>query len=360
MLRRLGDLSRDECEQRVAEGYSAESMLEQARARAPRRAGPDRRARSAGSPPRTRASTATRSASRRRPGCPSPSSSRSHDAMVALVRRYARTHGPFPTGQLAAPLRRRPDARRCASSSAPGSWSAASCSPAAPSASGATPTSCAGCAARASPHLRREVEAVDRARARPLPPRLAERRRPPARRRRPGPPARGAGPAPGRRADARGLGARRAAAPARRLQPGLARRALHRAASWSGSAPGALGRTRQGGALLPRGRAARRPAAVEREARAARGRGPRRDPRAARAAGPCFWLDLVAELDFDRRGAPQRALGPGLGRRGRPTTRSRRCAPRACARSASRAPGPRRFARAAGPPPEAIVRAAGR
>ena len=73
---------------------------------------------------------------------------------------------------------------------------------------------------------------------------------------------------------------------------------------------------RQGRALLPRGRAARRPAAR---------RTPKLEPPAGEVhdairerlgRGPCFWLDLVAELDLARRGAPRGALGPGLGGRG--------------------------------------------
>ena len=78
--------------------------------RAPRRPGPRSPARSATSPPRTPASTATRSACRRRPACRRASSSRAPDPLVTLVRRYARTHGPFPTAQLGRPLRGRPDA----------------------------------------------------------------------------------------------------------------------------------------------------------------------------------------------------------------------------------------------------------
>ena len=66
---------------------------------------------------------------------------------------------------------------------------------------------------------------------------------------------------------------------------------------WIGA--GALARTRQGGALLPRGRAPRRAAAGEREARAA----PRASSTTRSASGsapaPCFWLDLVTELELD-------------------------------------------------------------
>ena len=77
------------------------------------------------------------------------------------------------------------------------------------------------------------------------------------------------------------------------------------------------------------------------------------------AAGPDFWLDLLADLDHSARGAPQRPSGTSPGRARSPTTPSRRCARRACARSPSPERGGRRFARrrgAAAPP----SRAAGR
>ena len=95
---------------------------------------------------------------------------------------------------------------------------------------------------------------------------------------------------------------------------------------WIGAGP--VGRTGAGRLLFPRGRPARRPAAGERQARAARGRGPRRDPRAARAAP----LLLARPRRRPRRrrlgagGAPLGALGPRLGGRG--DQRRRRAAPR--------------------------------
>jgi ATP-dependent helicase Lhr and Lhr-like helicase len=101
VLRRLGDLTEDECERRAAEGYSAASMLSklerERRAAKVRVAGEERwiAAEDAGlyrdalgvPPP---------------PGLPESFGEEVPDAMVALVRRYARTHGPFPTAQLAA------------------------------------------------------------------------------------------------------------------------------------------------------------------------------------------------------------------------------------------------------------------
>jgi ATP-dependent Lhr-like helicase len=100
ILRRLGDLTPAECQDRVAEGYSAESMLQklerERRAARVRVAGEERwiAAEDAalyrdalGVPPP--------------PGLPETFLAEVPDAMVALVRRYARTHGPFPSGQLA-------------------------------------------------------------------------------------------------------------------------------------------------------------------------------------------------------------------------------------------------------------------
>ncbi len=100
ILRRLGDLTPAECEQRVVEGISADSMLEKLQRE--RRAAPVRVAgeerwiavedaalyRDAlGVPPPA--------------GLPETFLAELPDAMAALVRRYARTHVPFPTGQLA-------------------------------------------------------------------------------------------------------------------------------------------------------------------------------------------------------------------------------------------------------------------
>jgi ATP-dependent Lhr-like helicase len=101
VLRRLGDLTAEECEARVAEGYSAASMLDKlARERkvaAVRIAGEERwiAAEDAG-------------LYRDALGVPPPAGTPEGflepvaDPMQALVRRYARTHGPFPTAQLAA------------------------------------------------------------------------------------------------------------------------------------------------------------------------------------------------------------------------------------------------------------------
>ncbi len=100
VLRRLGDLTLGECEARVVEGYSAASMLQklerERRVASVRVAGEERwiAAEDAGlyrdalgvPPP---------------PGLPESFLKVVPEAMLALVRRYARTHGPFPTAQLA-------------------------------------------------------------------------------------------------------------------------------------------------------------------------------------------------------------------------------------------------------------------
>jgi ATP-dependent helicase Lhr and Lhr-like helicase len=100
LLRNLGDLTAEECEARVAEGYSAVSMLEklvaERRVAKVRVAGEER-------------FIAAEDAGLYRdalgvpepPGLPETFLEEHPDAMRALVRRYARTHGPFPTAQLA-------------------------------------------------------------------------------------------------------------------------------------------------------------------------------------------------------------------------------------------------------------------
>jgi ATP-dependent helicase Lhr and Lhr-like helicase len=98
ILRNIGDLSAEECAERVAEGYSAASMLEkllaERRVAKVRIAGEERyiAAEDAGlyrdalgvPPP---------------PGLPETFLEDHPDAMRTLVRRFARTHGPFPTAR---------------------------------------------------------------------------------------------------------------------------------------------------------------------------------------------------------------------------------------------------------------------
>jgi ATP-dependent Lhr-like helicase len=100
LLRNLGDLTAEECEARVSTGYSAKSMLEklvaERRVAKVRIAGEERY-------------IAAEDAGLYRdalgvpepPGLPETFLEEHPDAMRALVRRYGRTHGPFPTAQLA-------------------------------------------------------------------------------------------------------------------------------------------------------------------------------------------------------------------------------------------------------------------
>jgi ATP-dependent Lhr-like helicase len=100
ILRNLGDMTAAECAERVEEGYSAESMLEklvaERRVALVRMAGEERY-------------IAAEDAGLYRdalgvpepPGLPETFLEEHPDAMRAVVRRYARTHGPFPTHQLA-------------------------------------------------------------------------------------------------------------------------------------------------------------------------------------------------------------------------------------------------------------------
>jgi ATP-dependent helicase Lhr and Lhr-like helicase len=98
VLRNVGDLSAEECAERVEEGYSAASMLEklvaERRVAALRIGGEERyiAAEDAGMyrdalgvpPP---------------PGLPESFLEAGEDPLLTLMRRYARTHGPFPTSQ---------------------------------------------------------------------------------------------------------------------------------------------------------------------------------------------------------------------------------------------------------------------
>jgi ATP-dependent Lhr-like helicase len=103
VLRRLGDLTLSELEARTAEGYSAESMLgklERERRAVPVRIAGEQRWVAAedaglyrdalGVPPPG--------------GLPEAFLEPVSDAMLTVVRRYARTHGPFPTEQIHARL----------------------------------------------------------------------------------------------------------------------------------------------------------------------------------------------------------------------------------------------------------------
>ena len=183
------------------------------------------------------------------------------DAMERLVRRFARTHGPFETDALRARygvdftpvLRgaralRRPRARRAAPRRHP--------------ARVVRPRGAAAAAARLARRAAQGDRARRPARARALPAQLAGRRPPPGRRRRAGPPARGADRPPGARAARRGVGARRAPAPRRRLLAGVDGRAVRRGRAGVGRRGRARPPLGQRRALLPRGRAPARPPAA--------------------------------------------------------------------------------------------------
>ena len=281
VLRRLGDLTAAELAQRVAPGADLGgwlTALESERRAIVLRVGGEERwvaAEDAG---------LYRDALGAVPpgGLPAPFLEDVPDAMERLVRRFARTHGPFEGRAAQGALRPRPDAgaRRARARgrarprrAAPGRHRARVVRP-----RGAAPP---------APRLARRAAGGDRARrparARPLPAELAGRRPPSAGRRRDRPAARGARAAPGPRAPGRGVGARRAPAPDRRLQRRLARPALR-------LRRGRLGRRRRARAAAAarsrstsattRPSSARRPARRARRARRAR---PHRDPHPARA-----------------------------------------------------------------------------
>ena len=112
-------------------GVGASAMLDRARGASAARCRCGSAARSAGSPPRTPASTATRSARCRRAACPRRSSSRSRSrSRGSRAATRARTARSRPR-ELAGRYGVDPLARCCASSSAPASWCAASCARAA-------------------------------------------------------------------------------------------------------------------------------------------------------------------------------------------------------------------------------------
>jgi ATP-dependent Lhr-like helicase len=99
ILRRLGDLTEAECAARVAEGYSASSMLEKLaaeRSAAKVRIGGEERWIAAEDAAMYRDALGVPPPG----GLPESFLEEMPDAMAALVRRYARTHGPFPTAQL--------------------------------------------------------------------------------------------------------------------------------------------------------------------------------------------------------------------------------------------------------------------
>ena len=272
------------------------------------------------------------------------------EPLARLVRRYARTHGPFTTararrratGSTSRPVAARARARRRR-------WSAASCGRAAPSASGATPRCCAGCGARRWPRCARRSSrpSSGRWRASCPPGRASTPRRPGGagvdRLREVLVPLQGVALAP--EVWERDVLPRRVG----RLLAGLDGPALRAAASWSGSAPARSGAARGRVALYFRedaplarpaagqGRAARRSRCTTRCASGSS---------AAPRSGPTCWPTWARSTAASSRRAAGGAVGPGLGGRG--DQRRLRAAARAAAvagpAAASRDAG-RRFAR---------------
>ena len=317
ILRRLGDLSADEVAERVAEGYSAQSML--GKLEAERRAV---RVRIAGEERWIAAEDG--GLYRDALGVPVPSGlpdaflEATEEPMETLLRRYARTHVPFPTGQAkqrfgvdpSAALKRLESAGELVRGELlPGGSEREWCDP-----------DVLRRLRRASlAVLRKEVEAADTAELARF---LVSWQNVDAYR------AAGAGPDRLREilVPLQGVALtpevwERDVLPrrARRLLADLARSALDRRRDRLDRRRG--GRPdRTGGLLLPRGCADRRAAACELEARAARGCDPRGDPGAARPAP----LLLARPRRRPRRGGddlgeggdPFGALGPRLGGRG--------------------------------------------
>ena len=281
VLRNVGDLSAEECAERVTEGYSAASMLEklvaERRVAAVRIAGEERyiAAEDAGMyrdalgvpPP---------------PGLPESflEAERGPAAHPAAPLRPHPRPVPDRAAGRAATGSTRP--RPCASSSGPGVLVRGELLP-----GGSEREWCDSDVLRrvrraSLAHLRREVEPASRDRfARFLP----DWQNVDAHR------AAGAGPDRLREAlvPLQGVAltpkvweAGRAAAPPRRLLAGLARRALHQRRGGLDRRRRPRPQRRPRRPLLPRGRPPRRAAAGQREAGAGRGRGPRRDPRAPR------------------------------------------------------------------------------
>ena len=319
VLRRVGDLTRDELLLRVpCRGARPRRLARAARRRAPRDRAARSAARSAGSPAEDAGLYRDALGAVPPGGLPAAFLDDVPDAMERLVRRWARTHGPFEgrvlrdrygldltpvlaglerAGELVA---RRAAARRHR-------------------ARVVRPRGAAAAAARVARRAAGRDRAGRPARARALPAELAGRRPPPADRRRDRPAARGARPAAGPRAARRGVGARRAAAPHRRLLGRLARPAVRVGRGRLGRRRPARPPQRQGRALLPRGRRGARPAAG-RARRTAPSMFAERAHDAIRARlrqGACFFTDLLVDVaGHPERGAAGGAVGPRLGRRG--------------------------------------------
>ena len=249
-------------------------------------------------------------------GLPAPFLEDVPDAMERLVRRFARTHGPFE-GAGCSRSATGSTSRRCSrASSAPASWCAASCARAAREREWCDPEVLRRLRRASLAALRAEIEPADqRALARFLPSWQGVDRHPPA----------GAGidrlrealvPLQGLALPAevwerdvlpRRVGAYIAvlARPAVRLGRGrVGRRRRARPAQ------------RQGRALLPRGRGRARPAAGGARRSSVRRARPHRDPHPARPGRVLLHRPARRRRRHPQRGAAGGAVGPRVGRRG--------------------------------------------
>ena len=310
VLRRVGDLRVEEVAERVLPGLDAETMLlqlaDERRAVRLRIAGEERwiAADDAG---------LYRDALGAVPpgGLPEAFTADVADALEKVCARWARTHGPFTTAELrdrykvdvSAALRALERARRARARRAAARWDRARVvrprGPAPPAPRVARRAAQGGRGRR--PAAARRVPAV-----------VAGRRPPPADRRRRRPPARGARPAPGPRAARRRVGARRPAAPHRRVLADVARPALR-------LRRGRLGRRRAPWAATPersRSSSARTPRSSARPAQ--RGRDPvqrraRARARAARRGGRAS-SPTSSPSSISRRSCSRRRCGTSSGR----------------------------------------------
>ena len=220
---------------------------------------------------------------------------RRRDPWRSSSRRYARTHGPFTTGELRDRYRVDPTSALTALERA-GELVRGELRPAGSEREWCDPEVLRRLRRASLAVLRKEIEAADQRALAALPALVAGRRPPSGRRRRRRPPARGARPAAGAGAARRRLGARRAAAPLRRLLPDLAGPAVRQRRGRVGRR--GRPRTQLGprGALLPRRRRGHRAAAQQVRARPTT---PEHDLLRERLAhAPCFFTDLLAELSI--------------------------------------------------------------
>ena len=235
------------------------------------------------------------------------------EPLQRLARRYARTHGPFTTGEMSNRYGARPRPRpaRARARRQPGARRAA---PRRQRARVVRPGRAPPPAPRLPGDAAQGGRAGRAARARALPARVAGRGRSAAGRRRRRPPARDARSASGPGARARGMGARRASAARGCVLAGVDGSTLRERRARVGRRRGRGTQLGPRGAAVPGGRALARPAALQ--GRAPRGSSPRRDPRAARARRGILDRPGGRPPRYRAGGASGSALGSRLGGRG--------------------------------------------